>query len=919
MGSRVDRVLLNRAAGRLLRGFRLDWTCGLPTHAALRLVLAVGRPPWFPARVRAPSLSGVALEGWDEAAALCELERDWAPRWRAALAAGDVSKAWSAITAGVAGFLAGRVGADGAPSQAVGAVPRWRRAYAPAGSRDGDACTRSLAAATRRARQLEAALRLWPEGPGCLPRRAAEALGAAKGEAERGDCGEWATVLGAVGSREQLRLAAERATAEATVAAASTRKERRDRWHAWTNAELTQGGRRVFQWVRSPCTGGPPLFPVADGEAGALVGGPLVELNHATAAWRPLWLAADAPAPTEGAWLRELAALPAFPGLLDLRDEQVVAAFRRLPVGKAPGLDDWAAAELRLWPTVAILGVAALLRAVERGGRWPDGIARAEVVLLPKGAADIVEDPLQRRPITLLPILYRLWARLRQADVARWRRSWDPAMALARLGAEGQAWLFAWEAGMARTRGECAAGIAVDFSKCNDTVRLPLLARVLRSAAWPPGLSGPLLHAYGAPRCLRVGGALGDPWQPCSGIPAGCPLAVDVLAVITFAWVAAVRREAPALARRAYVDDLTAWGTGEAEPLQRAVEKAWDVTSGFAVAFQPTVNTAKMRVVAAPGPLQAGLSAALPGVTVRAEVRDLGVLQQLGGLPGSSVLKQRLAVACERLRRVAVLPLARECLLRVVAAAGVSVAVYGGSCGSLPRHAVRSLRAAAAGAVSRGGRFGAPELRLLLGDSTCRADPAAALAFAPLLALARAVRWGHVREEDALAAWDSGTERTGPVGACRRAMQSLGLGGDPLHWQLPAWRELLGGPWVVANEPLSATRRLLWELWRARAARQVAARRSDFGGLRDGVDWHASLIGLRRARWPPARRGALRSVMVGDVVTEARAAHWREGGDLCPECGEREHPAPALGLPCQGGVAARCCWGARVRPCGVDA
>jgi len=205
------------------------------------------------------------------------------------------------------------------------------------------------------------------------------------------------------------------------------------------------------------------------------------------------------PASAETACVRELAALPAFPELLELRDEQVVEAFRRLPVGKAPGLDDWAAAELRLWPTAAVLGAADLLRAVEREGRWPKGIARAEVVLLPKG----------------------------------------------------------------------------------------------------------------------------------------CPLAVDVLAIITFAWVAAVGREAPALARRAYVDDLTAWGSGEAAPLQRPVETAWGITTEFAEAFQLTVNTTKTRVVAAPGLLRASLSASLPGVTVGAEVRDLGVLQQLGRLPGS--------------------------------------------------------------------------------------------------------------------------------------------------------------------------------------------------------------------------------------------------------------------------------------------
>jgi len=61
----------------------------------------------------------------------------------------------------------------------------------------------------------------------------------------------------------------------------------------------------------------------------------------------------------------------------------VAAAFRALPPGKAPGLDDSVGAELRLWPAAAAAGAAALLRAVERLGRWPSGLARSEVALLP--------------------------------------------------------------------------------------------------------------------------------------------------------------------------------------------------------------------------------------------------------------------------------------------------------------------------------------------------------------------------------------------------------------------------------------------------------------------------------------------------------------------------------------------------------
>ena len=247
-----------------------------------------------------------------------------------------------------------------------------------------------------------------------------------------------------------------------------------------------------------------------------------------------------------------------------------------------------------------------------------------------------------------------------------------------------------------------------------------------------------------------------------------------------------------------------------------------------------------------------------------------------------------MAEACSRLRRVGVLPLPRQNLLRVAAAAGVAVAVYGAACGTLPRDAARRLRASAAWAVSRGGRFGAAELRLLLGDAACRADPAAALALAPLMRLAQALRWRLVAPEDVREVFAAAPGAGGPTRACRRALGVLRLGADPLQWELPDWPGVPQGTWDPASQPLAATLRLLRALWQGGAVRAVAARRLEFAQLRTGIDWLASLRASRRAGWGPARLGALRSVMTGDVVTERRAAHWSGRGPLCPECGEPE-------------------------------
>ena len=204
-------------------------------------------------------------------------------------------------------------------------------------------------------------------------------------------------------------------------------------------------------------------------------------------------------------------------------------------------------------------------------------------------------SPCSSAPVTLLPVIYRLWARLRLRRVEAWRAAWDPALADAPKGADGQAWGLAWDLAVAPATGAVVAGIATDLSKCYDGVRLPLLRRLLAAAGWPAGLVAPLLAAYSAPRRLRVGDALGAFVSPAAGLPAGCPLAVSVLAVLTWPWQVAVAATGATRARR-YVDDLTAWARGPLPVAAQAAAAAWVATEAFVAPSQLTIQLAKSGV-----------------------------------------------------------------------------------------------------------------------------------------------------------------------------------------------------------------------------------------------------------------------------------------------------------------------------------
>ena len=149
--------------------------------------------------------------------------------------------------------------------------------------------------------------------------------------------------------------------------------------------------------------------------------------------------------------------------------------------------------------------LADLLMAVEKLGRWPVGLRAADVVLLPKPGGSL-DEPLQRRPITLLPVIYRLWARLRLPAVDAWRAGWDPVAAEAPKGPDGLACGLPWDLACSEALGQDLCGMAVDMTKCYDSVRHPVLRRALPLAGpqpWPGPSWTPTLPLVGSASAMQ--------------------------------------------------------------------------------------------------------------------------------------------------------------------------------------------------------------------------------------------------------------------------------------------------------------------------------------------------------------------------------------------------------------------------------
>ena len=65
--------------------------------------------------------------------------------------------------------------------------------------------------------------------------------------------------------------------------------------------------------------------------------------------------------------------------------------------------------------------LARILTKVEDFGIWPDGLLDAYIAMIPKTDGD--STPLGQRPLSVLPLVYRVWASARMSQLEDWFRS----------------------------------------------------------------------------------------------------------------------------------------------------------------------------------------------------------------------------------------------------------------------------------------------------------------------------------------------------------------------------------------------------------------------------------------------------------------------------------------------------------------
>ena len=184
------------------------------------------------------------------------------------------------------------------------------------------------------------------------------------------------------------------------------------RWSRWLREDLSS---RPYVWLRPDFVPPSPFLVVQDSHSRS--SRVVVERHLIDAEFRKAWMLFSVGLVM--LWLLLISSLDFIGNLLP--QESQFDLPRITEKSTAGGL---AWNELKALPLPWFSGLAILLELVETNGVWPQGLLDAYIAMIPK--ANGGSTPLGQRPLSVLLVVYRLWASLRFGHLRDWVEGWLP-------------------------------------------------------------------------------------------------------------------------------------------------------------------------------------------------------------------------------------------------------------------------------------------------------------------------------------------------------------------------------------------------------------------------------------------------------------------------------------------------------------
>ena len=242
-----------------------------------------------------------------------------------------------------------------------------------------------------------------------------------------------------------------------------------------------------------------------------------------------------------------------------LEPEMLKHTAGRMKVKAARGTDGVARSDVINLPEYLLSPLTDLLREVETGADWPQQLAHGLVISTAKTVS--AHEPKDYRPITVLPVPYRLWSSLRTRHMLRLLKPHLPSDILGFVPEceTSQVWLHlqTWIE-TSQIQEEPLCGISSDLQKAFNNIGRKQVHFIARHLGLPPDLLVPWFQYL---ECLQrrfeLRGTLGEAIQSTKGLPEGCPL--SIIGMILINWCHSIYMKAydSQVQLMVFVDNLT--------------------------------------------------------------------------------------------------------------------------------------------------------------------------------------------------------------------------------------------------------------------------------------------------------------------------------------------------------------------------
>ena len=98
---------------------------------------------------------------------------------------------------------------------------------------------------------------------------------------------------------------------------------------------------------------------------------------------------------------------------VNINADDIILGLKSISNTTALGIDQWAPAQLKALPREALEELAAVLNAIEQHVAWPARVLYNLIVLMGKPGVGT-------RPIALMPVIYRIWTKVRKPYLMEW-------------------------------------------------------------------------------------------------------------------------------------------------------------------------------------------------------------------------------------------------------------------------------------------------------------------------------------------------------------------------------------------------------------------------------------------------------------------------------------------------------------------